>query len=253
MAPPEQAPTPHAFQNLKSVHRSHAVRDQILAAIKRGELAPGAPIPSERQLGETFGVSRVSVREAIRSLEAMGLVEVHHGRGSFVTSGPGKAYLDPFVNWLQVHRTEVLELLKVRGALDELAAGEAASLHDDDDLVQLRAAQSAFAELAGRPGASAEDLTALDIDFHLAVARASHSGLLQDLSQDLHTQLSESRSAALAPPARPAESAAEHAAIVDAIARRNADAARAATAQHIASVERILTDLAAARAPEDVE
>jgi GntR family transcriptional repressor for pyruvate dehydrogenase complex len=251
--PPEAAPQPPALSNLKSVHRSHAVRDQLLAAIKRGDFAPGSAIPSERQLGETFGVSRVSVREAIRSLEAMGLVEVHHGRGSFVTSGPGMAYLDPFTNWLQVHRTEVLELLKVRGALDELAAGEAATLHEEDDLVRLRAAQSAFAELAGRPGASAEDLTTLDIDFHLGVAKASHSGLLLNLSKDLHTQLSESRSAALTPPARPAESAAEHAAIVDAIARRNPDEARAATARHIASVERLLTDLADGRDPEGDE
>ncbi|MGH2977378.1 MAG: FadR/GntR family transcriptional regulator, partial [Gaiellaceae bacterium] len=59
---------------VKRVHRSHVVRDELLSAIKRGELKPGDPIPSERRLGETFGVSRVSVREALRSLEAMNLV-----------------------------------------------------------------------------------------------------------------------------------------------------------------------------------
>jgi GntR family transcriptional regulator, transcriptional repressor for pyruvate dehydrogenase complex len=130
---------------VKRVHRSHAVRDGLLAAIRRGELKPGDSIPSERRLGETFGVSRVSVREAMRSLEAMNLVEVHHGRGAFVSDGPGTRFAEPFTNWLEIHRDAVIDLLKVRGALDELAAGEAARNHDDDDLMRLRGAQSAFA------------------------------------------------------------------------------------------------------------
>ena len=229
---------------LKRVHRSRVVRDELLAAIKRGELKPGDPIPSERRLGETFGVSRVSVREALRSLEAMQLVEVHHGRGSFVTRGPDDRYAEPFSSWIQVHREGVHDLLKVRGALDELAAGEAAVHHDETDLTRLRSAQSAFAELAGRDGAELDELTALDVAFHLAIARAAHSELLLRLSDDLHHQLSESRGAVFALRTRPTDSAAEHATIVDAIARRDAEAARAAVARHIASVRALLDTLA---------
>jgi DNA-binding FadR family transcriptional regulator len=201
-------------------------------------------IPSERQLGETLGVSRVSVREALRYLEAVGLVEVHHGRGSFVSKGPSETYRQPFATWIGVHEDEVLELLKVRGALDELAAAEAAERHTPEDLAKLRSAQSEFAELASRDSSASEQLTDLDIAFHLAVAMASHSDLLTHLSQDLHTQLSESRSATIGRPDRPAQSASEHAAIVDAIARRSPQEARAATARHIASVERIIEELA---------
>jgi GntR family transcriptional repressor for pyruvate dehydrogenase complex len=233
---------------VKRVHRSQVVRDELLAAIKRGELKPGDPIPSERQLGETFGVSRVSVREALRSLEAMNLVEVHHGRGAFVAAGPGDRYAAPFANWLQVHRDAVDELLKVRGALDELAAGEAALRHDDDDLMRLRAAQSAFAELAGREGASLEELTELDVAFHLAIARAAHGELLLHLSDDLHHQLSESREAVFALRARATDSAAEHATIVDAIARRDAAGAKAAVARHIDTVRGLLESIADERA-----
>jgi GntR family transcriptional regulator, transcriptional repressor for pyruvate dehydrogenase complex len=229
---------------LKRVHRSHVVRDELLAAIKRGELKPGDPIPSERRLGETFGVSRVSVREALRSLEAMQLVEIHHGRGSFVARGPDDRYAGPFASWIQVHRDAVHDLLKVRGALDELAAGEAASRHDADDLTRLRSAQSAFAELAGREGAELEELTALDVEFHLAIARAARSELLLRLSDDLHHQLSESRAAVFALRTRAIESAAEHATIVDAVARRDADAARTAVARHIASVRELLDSIA---------
>jgi GntR family transcriptional regulator, transcriptional repressor for pyruvate dehydrogenase complex len=235
------------FEALKPIHRSQAVRDQLLKAIERGELKPGDSIPSERQLGETFGVSRVSVREAIRSLEALGLVEVHHGRGSFVARGPGDRYVDPFVSWLRVHQAEVDELLKVRGALDELAAAEAAANHDPADLVRLRAAQSAFAEMAGRPTASPTELTELDIVFHLAVAEAAHSPLLVNLSKDLHSQLSESRRAAFAPTDRAPASAIEHAAIVDAIARGDGEGARAAVATHIGHVRGLLSSMADAR------
>jgi GntR family transcriptional regulator, transcriptional repressor for pyruvate dehydrogenase complex len=225
---------------VKRVHRSHAVRDGLLAAIRRGELKPGDSIPSERRLGETFGVSRVSVREAMRSLEAMNLVEVHHGRGAFVSDGPGTRFAEPFTNWLEIHRDAVIDLLKVRGALDELAAGEAARNHDDDDLMRLRGAQSAFAEAAGRDGVSAEELTELDVAFHLAIARAAHSELLLDLESDLHGQLTESRAAMFAPVTRPTDSAAEHATIVDAIARRDETQARIAVAAHIRTVRELI-------------
>lgn len=229
---------------VKRVHRSQLVRDELLAAIKRGELKPGDPIPSERRLGETFGVSRVSVREALRSLEAMNLVEVHHGRGAFVSAGPGTRFVEPFSSWLEVHRDAVIDLLKVRGALDELAAGEAAVEHDRDDLMELRAAQSAFAEAAGRDGASADELTALDVTFHIAIARAAHSELLLRLEIDLHGQLAESREAMFTPSTRPTDSAAEHATIVDAIARRDAGQARAAVAAHIRTVRNLVDSLA---------
>src|SRR5439155_19199187 len=65
--------------------RSEEVRLQIERAIRSGDVAPGERLPAERELVETFGVSRVSVREAIRSLEALGLVRVYQGRGAFVS------------------------------------------------------------------------------------------------------------------------------------------------------------------------
>ena len=227
---------------VKRVHRSHAVRDGLLAAIRKGELKPGDPIPSERRLGETFGVSRVSVREALRSLEAMNLVEVHHGRGAFVAEGPDSRFAEPFTEYLELHRDAVIDLLNVRGALDELAAQEAATWYDDDDLMRLRAAQSAFAEAAGREGASAEELMELDVAFHLAIARAAHSNLLLQLESDLHGQLTESRAAMFAPRTRPTDSAAEHATIVDAIARRDPALAREAVVAHIATVRRLIEE-----------
>lgn len=224
---------------IKRTQRNEEVRLQIEQAIRRGDFAPGERLPSERELVETFGVSRVSVREAIRSLEALGLVRVHQGRGAFVTdrrSGLG----EPMARWLDVHRDEVLELLAVRGALDEQAAVAAVEQADAAALAAVREAEAAFAEAVERQ-ASMEELVPLDIDLHVGIAEAGGNRLLYDLLSDLHHYLAESRYLAFAPEGRPEQSATEHAEIVDGLEARDAVAARAATARHIASVREVVS------------
>lgn len=223
---------------IKRTQRNEEVRLQIEQAIRRGDFGPGERLPSERELVETFGVSRVSVREAIRSLEALGLVRVYQGRGAFVTdrrSGLG----EPMARWLDVHRDEVLELLAVRGALDEQAAAGAVEHASDADLVAVEKAHRAFAD-AVASGVPKEELVPLDIDLHVAIADASGNRLLYDLLSDLHHYLAESRYLAFAPRGRPERSAVEHAEIVAALLARDAAAARAATARHIASVRDVV-------------
>jgi len=225
---------------IKRTQRNEEVRLQIEQAIRRGDFGPGERLPSERELVETFGVSRVSVREAIRSLEALGLVRVYQGRGAFVTdrrSGLG----EPMARWLDVHRDEVLELLAVRGALDEQAAAAAVEHADDAGLAAVTAAHHAFTDAVAH-GASKEELVALDVDLHVAIADASGNRLLYDLLSDLHHYLAESRYLAFAPKGRPESSAAEHAEIVAALVDRDAAAARAATARHIAAVRDVVSD-----------
>lgn len=226
------------LRTIKRTQRSEEIFRQIEQAIRAGDFKPGERLPSERELVETFGVSRVSVREAIRSLETLGLVRVFQGRGAFVTdrrSGLG----EPMARWLDLHRDEVLELLGVRGALDEYAGELAVERHDARQAAAIAAANARFAS-AVEAGASTEELVPLDIDFHVAIAEASGNRLLYDLLTDLHSYLAESRYLALVPPGRPAESAAEHALILDAIRSRDGALARLATSRHIASVRRIV-------------
>jgi len=228
------------LRTIKRTQRSEEIRRQIEQAIKNGDFAPGERLPSERELVETFGVSRVSVREAIRSLEALGFVRVYQGRGAFVTdrrSGLG----EPMARWLDLHRGEVLELLGVRGALDEYAAQLAAENFDAGKVADIVAAQDAFVALASE-GAPATDLVPLDIDFHIAIAEASGNRLLYDLLSDLHSYLAESRYLALVPEGRAQQSAAEHGLIVHAIQAHDSAMARLATSRHIASVREIVAE-----------
>ena len=234
------------FTNIKTVNRAQEVKAQLLQAIRRGDYGAGDALPSERELSEAFGVSRVSVREAIRSLEAIGMVEVFHGRGSFVARGPGDRYVGPFAEWLQVHRDAVVEMMKVRGALDELAAAEAAERRDDAAHDRLEAACEAFAAYAEGEGEDLDTLVELDIDFHVAIAKASGSALLHRLVAELNRSFVEGRKVVYAIERRPLRSAAEHRAIVAAIRRGDARAARTAAARHVSSTSHLLADVAEA-------
>lgn len=230
----------HRYTALPAVSRTQQVRDQIQAAIDDGNYQPGDRLPSERELVELLGVSRVSVREAIRSLEAVGAVEVRHRRGCFVATSRSDQYASSFSHWLAVHHDEIFELLKVRGALDELAAESAAARAQDGDIERLRALNRAFR------AADPQDMQAVvacDVAFHDAVADASGSPLLAELLRELHETFNESRQATLRPPGRPAESAVEHDAIIAAIEQRDAVAARDAVVAHLASVRVSLTKL----------
>jgi GntR family transcriptional repressor for pyruvate dehydrogenase complex len=214
---------------------------QIEEAIQRGEYAPGERLPSERELVQMLGVSRVSVREAIRSLEALGVVRVEHGKGAFVSdrrSGLGQ----PLSRWLMLHRDEVLELYEVRAALDQLAAQSAAERRDAESLSKTRAAHEALAH-AVAAGASAEQLILLDLDFHLALIEASGNRLLYDLLFDLHTYLAEARRYSFGLPSRPPQSVAEHARILDAVTRGDAAGARRATRRHLDSIREVVIDV----------
>jgi DNA-binding FadR family transcriptional regulator len=224
--------------------RSEQVRLQIEQAIRQGDFGPGDRLPSERELVETFGVSRVSVREAIRSLEAVGLVKVQHGRGAYVSdrrSGLG----EPMARWIQLHRDEVLELHRVRGALDELAAQSAAERHDPEAIAAIVRAHETLRD-AVADGLSPDELILVDIDFHVAIAEASGNRLLYDLLHDLHTYLAESRRIVFSKEGRPPESVAEHEQIVAAIDAGDPPAGAAAARRHVLSIRGLVIQAAEA-------
>jgi DNA-binding FadR family transcriptional regulator len=231
-----------AFTSIKAVNRSAEVKTQLRKAIESGDYKPGEQLPSERELGEMFGVSRVSVREAIRGLEAVGLVEVFQGRGCFVSRGPVDRYPRTLLSWLQLHGPEVIELIKVRAALDALAAAEAAVNGTEEHFARMRELGEAFAEAAKRTPLPLEELVEHDVALHLTIADASGGTLLRELLGNLNQHLTESRLLTFALPGRIDESLRGHTAIIDAICARDAAAARAAADQHMATGQQALVD-----------
>ena len=225
----------YPFTSIERKLRSTQIREQLERAIVLGEFKPGERLPSERELSSAFGVSRVSVREALRWLEAVGMITVAAGRGCFVAEARNGFAL-PLRRWLSIHCNEVLELLKVREALDALAAEEVTRNADASTKARIVDASEAFENaVSSVDPLSVERLVELDMAFHDLLADASESFLLALLVRDLNAYLSEAREITLATDERQRKSAAEHQAIVDAVLAQDPSRARAAAAAHVAS------------------
>ncbi|WP_380174234.1 FadR/GntR family transcriptional regulator [Kineococcus sp. DHX-1] len=211
--------------------RTQALVDALRARIVDGDLAPGRPVPSESELVAEFGVSRTVVREAMSRLQAAGLVETLRGRGSFVLARPSTESFGVDVGGLR-SVAERVELLEFRTAVETEAAALAALRRDDDQLAAVRRAADAFARAADRPA----DAVAADFAFHLAVATASGNRYLRELLGTLGEPMIAMPSARLRTGApRAQEVVAEHAAVVLAVQRGDAETARAAMRVHLVS------------------
>lgn len=162
---------------LRAVGRSKlsdAIMDQILEGIRSGAFGPGTVLPPERSLAERFGVSRGSVREAIRSLEYAGVLDVRTGSGTFVAeAGASKAAALRARAALSGEHSP-LDLLVARQAIEPVCAGLAAAHRSAADLDNLRKLVDAQGELLERGEETAE----VDLAFHMAVADACHNPVL---------------------------------------------------------------------------
>jgi GntR family transcriptional repressor for pyruvate dehydrogenase complex len=221
------------------------VRNEILKWIERGEYKPADPLPSERELQNMFGVSRVVIREAIVRLQAVGLVKVEQGRGCRVSSTVPELMRGPFRVWMDLNRHEVLNLLKLRRALDGLAAEEAASAASDEAVQAIVEAERAFADAV----ASDTDpvrLASLDKQLHVAIAAASGVSIVAQLLGEMDYHSANIHRTSMAINGRPEVSLRDHRAIVAAIQGRDALQARAAAERHvegtIRQVQSVLAD-----------
>ena len=150
--------------------------DQLRAQILSGEWAVGAQLPPERELAGLAGLSRASVREALRILEMQGLIATRTGRGGgSVVCRPTRERLEQSVTlFIRGHRVRSAALLEAREALERVAAGLAAIHRTAEDLVQLDALQKSLAAVRG----DNDRFLRLNFDWHLAVVHASHNEML---------------------------------------------------------------------------
>jgi GntR family transcriptional repressor for pyruvate dehydrogenase complex len=209
------------------------VLDQVLARIRNGSLRPGDRLPSEHELMRRLGVGRSSVREALRGLISLGLVDTRPGRGAVVVS----RVASPLAH-LQTHRLSIegvqrfalLDLLEVRESLEGQAAELAARRATAEDLVEIEGRRAEIEKQI----AAGQVYSSANVRFHLAIARAGHNGVLRDSLRHLLRQLREFRERTIREiPQIPRRDIAEHRAIAGAIRRRRPAAARRAMIRHI--------------------
>lgn len=213
------------------------VAEQIREAILDGSLAAGKPLATERELCRQFGVSRTTVREALRALQAQGLVA---GGGSTstvrttVANGPTSAPLrDALRHLVQLQRVSLADLVELRCALEGAALSRAAS---DGDPARLAEARQALDEMAVT-GISAEDFDAADVRFHVALVAASGNEALHLVMLAVRESVASHLLEALAglKETRPVLRAlhAEHAAVLDAVEAGDGERAAELVRQHV--------------------
>jgi GntR family transcriptional repressor for pyruvate dehydrogenase complex len=228
------------LETLKPVARtsiSENIVEQITTLISRGALKPGERIPSEKELCRQFGVGRTSVREALRSLCVMGLLQTHAGDGTFVAQSTARCLERSLQLGLLLDRKMVEELVETRTMLESQTAALAAARAGAEDVEAMERNLRGMAESLRDP----ERYLEFDLRFHLAVARASQNSILASLLGTIRGYLQEWIKQTLTAPTRhrSAEraslSVAEHEKVLAAIRRRKPDQARRAMAAHIRS------------------
>ena len=224
------------------------VVEDFSTRIQSQALKPGDKLPSEAAIMQSFGVSRSVVREALSKLQASGLVETHHGVGTFVLEARADANfrIDP------AHIStalDVLAVIELRISLETESAGLAATRRTDAQLVQMRAALDAFEANVDVAG----DTVTPDFRFHLTIAQATGNRYFADIMSHLgttvipRTRIESSKMAVnhLAQYLHRVNH--EHEEIYAAIARQDPEAARAAMRMHLTnSRERLRSAYAAA-------
>jgi GntR family transcriptional repressor for pyruvate dehydrogenase complex len=220
--------------SLRATKRSDAVYDVLEQIIASGQLSPGSRVPAERDLAAQLGVSRNSVREAVRELELKQLVERRSGRGTIVRKlqpNGHQALLDD----LATADRDVLEIMDFRLTIEPPIAAHAAERRTQGSLTRMRRLLEEM-ESETRSARVAE----LDREFHAAVARATHNRLLVRLGDVTSEWLRQSRNETLQSRRRRAASLEGHRRIYEAVRAGDAEAARLAMAAHIQQVRQII-------------
>jgi DNA-binding FadR family transcriptional regulator len=207
---------------------------RLLQLIASREIAPGAPIPSERELVERFGVGRSSVREALRVLESKGLI-YQKGKGRFVVSEPRNPLNSSLQVLLELQAVDLDELFEVREVLEGETAAFAAARRTDEDILAM--AESIDAMDSSLASGSAEEYIDADLQFHLALARASRNRIALNMMNAVREILRRSLMRLYDVPGGPDRSVAHHRKILEAVVAGDSAAARERMHEHLRLVK----------------
>lgn len=209
-----------------------SVAREIQAMITGGTLKPGEKIPSQREFSQKFGISRASLREALLTLETLGLLKTEPGRGTFVAGPPQgqKAHMAP---WRYSESYSVFDVFQTRimleGEIARLAAGRLTQLQ----LEQMEAATRTMEEAWARQDRLAN--VEADLEFHGIIVSACSNAVLRALYDTMRNQLAETQRQPIpiTNPQRMTASIAEHRRIIAALAANDGAAAKREMETHI--------------------
>jgi len=212
---------------------SSSVVDHLRELLASGRLAPGDRLPAERELAERLGVGRNSIREALRELQMLGLVEARRGAGTFVRAASPGSLMAPFQTVLSLSAAAIHDVMEFRRIFEPEVAAMAARNVDDDGLELLTRALRRFDDAVE---AKAHPVDA-DVDFHEAVALCTRNAVVIAIQHALAQLFADMRQRLSAASYQSDNRAARgHQALFGAIVAGDPEAAREVMLQHLDEV-----------------
>nr|NJM01758.1 FadR family transcriptional regulator [Desulfobacula sp.] len=225
------------FQPIKPKKVSTQIADQIRASILSGDFSPGDKLPPERELAESFGVSRPSVREALNALASAGLVRSNQGGGTTVLSLVETASGNPLSGLIRMQQDRALDVIEVRKCMESWTAFYAAQRALPEDIRRMGTVIAGMEQnLEGlKPS---EDL---DANFHILVARSTHNIVWLHLMQNIFDAMKEFQQSVWRAVYITGEDHhmlyRHHRSVFEAIEARDAEASRQAMMMHLSFAE----------------
>lgn len=223
------------FQKITAEKLSQAVVRQIEALILQGILRPGDRLPPERDLAETMGVSRPSLREALAEMQESGLLIARAGSGVYVADVLGSAFSPALVRLISEHDRAADDYLSFRRELEGLTAQRVAAVAGDGDLAVIDQSYQRMAAAHGKTDAETE--ARLDAAFHMAIVEAGHNVVALHMMRSMHDLLQEgmlyNRALIFTVPENRDRLLQQHSAINDALQKRDGPEARRLVEAHL--------------------
>jgi GntR family transcriptional regulator, transcriptional repressor for pyruvate dehydrogenase complex len=232
--------TKPALANIDPIKReplaTHIAR-RLVEFILSGQVEPGARMPSERALAEAFGVGRSAMREALKALSLIGLIEVRQGDGTYLRK-TDSALLPELIEWgLLLGEPRTMDLVEARQEIEVVIAGLAAKRRSEADLVELRELLNRM-----REATTAQNFVETDVDFHLRLAEAAGNSALRDIHSSVQALLRTWIARVVEASGVTGPSYLEHVPVLKAVEAGDVAGAQAAMAAHMSSAAERLRD-----------
>ena len=234
-------PTPDMFLPIESDRLSDKAVGQIKELIEEGRLKPGDRLPAERELIKLMSVSRASLREALRVLEVLGLIEVRTGIGAFVKQTDAGALPAEWNALLIKTQQEMIDLLEVREALEARAVALAAQRASAGELEICSLTLTKMKQSANTD--DVETAIQSDIEFHQLISKMSQNNFLIELSDSISHVLLDARYAFFQQPNRIYVSWQQHCRVLEALEKRDSQAAAEAMLRHLQDSKEVVKRL----------
>jgi GntR family transcriptional repressor for pyruvate dehydrogenase complex len=245
--PADQTTNTSKFVAVERTFLAQEIAQRFLRLLQDGQLQAGEKLPAERELASLLGVGRPSLREALRALQLMNVVEVRPGEGTYVSSLKAEHLAEPLRLLLLLQDVTYLEVLEARRSIEPAIAALAAERIGEEELEQLRSC-------LGNARACVDDPAGFldaDLELHSVIVEASRNPLLIGIMASISSLGPATRKRTAYIPGVRGVALEDHARIVDAIALRDADASRKAMENHISHIQKALREASAEEAPSE--